>query len=125
MANSGKGILLAIVVLAVAGIAYLTLSDRVGPDEGAEGTIGVTDQHQAEKTRYYEDLNKLKDLSTDKIQALGTISAKFESAPTEAQKMLEQHGWSKKEFDKMVEAVRTDDELNKVFEAGRKLASQP
>ena len=124
MAKS-KGILLVVGVVAAVGIAYLTIDGRVGPIEGVEGTIGgASDQHQSEKTRYYEELNKrVESLSVDKIEAIGTIAAKFESAPAEAEKMLVKHGWSKEEFDELLKGIRDNDEMNKVFQAAKKLAS--
>lgn len=121
MAKS-KGILLAVGVVAVAGIAYLAFNGRVGPNDGVEGAIGAAERHQTEKTQYYEGLNKVAD--AEKIEALGQIAAKFENAPAEAEKMLEEHGWSKEEFDTMVKTIRSNDELNKAFETAKKKASQ-
>ena len=91
MANpGGKRILLAVGVVAVAGIVYWSVGDRVGPNDGAQGTIGSPiEQHQSEKTRYYGETNKL-----GKIEDLAKIAAKFETAPAEAEKMLQEHGWS-------------------------------
>ena len=70
-----------------------------------------------------EDLaSAVGDLSKEKVEELAKIAAKFENAPEEAQKMLEEHGWSKEEFDKMVSAVKSNDELNKIFEAAKEMA---
>jgi HAMP domain-containing protein len=117
-----KGILLAVGVVAAAGIAYVTLKGPGGPSEGVQGTMGAVERHQTEKTRYYDEMNKLG--NTDKIETLGRIAARFESAPAEAEKMLEEHGWSEEEFQKMVKSIRSDDELNKLFEEAKKKASQ-
>ena len=126
MANSaGKRILLVVAVVAAAGIGYMTLNGGGGPTEGVEGAIGTADQHQSQKTQYYEGLNKSGEaLSPDTIEILGTIAAKFEYAPAEAEKMLEERGWSKEVFDGMLEDIRSNDELNKVFQAAKKRASQ-
>ena len=126
MTNSrGKAILLAVGVVAAISITYLAVQDRVGPDEGVQGAIGTAEPHQTEKTRYYEEVNTREDdLSTDKVQTLGKIAAAFESAPTEAEKMLEEEGWSKQDYDRMIEAIRGNDELNQSFQAAKKLASQ-
>ena len=74
MANpAGKRILLAVGLVAIAGITYLSVGDRVGPNEGAEGTIGnAARQHQSEKTRYYGEVNQ-----EQKIQDLARISAEL------------------------------------------------
>ncbi len=118
MAKS-KVILLAVGLVAVAGIVYLAVDGRVVPKEEVVGAIGTAERHQMEKTRYYEDLNK-----RDKIENLGRIAAKFETAPDEAEKMLEENGWSKEDFDRMVRDIRSDAELSKVFEEAKKRASQ-
>ena len=116
MAKS-KGILLALGAVAVAGAAYLTISDRGGPNEGVQGSMGAAERHQSEKTQFYQNLVTRDD--TQKIEAIGQIAAKLESAPAEAEQLLSQHGWSKSEFDEMLRAVRSDSELNKMFEAAK------
>jgi hypothetical protein len=121
MANpAGKRILLAVGLVAIAGITYLSVGDRVGPNEGAEGTIGnAARQHQSEKTRYYGEVNQ-----EQKIQDLARIAAKFETAPPEAEQLLRERGWSRADFDRMVEAIRGDEAQNRMFEEAKKLAAQ-
>lgn len=123
MAKS-KRILLAFGVVIVTGIAFVAVKGPVVPNEGVKGTMGAAEEHQAEKTRYYAELNKLDKAGKDKIETLGRVAAGFENAPAEAEEMLEEQGWSKKEFDKMVETIQSNDEMNKVFEAAKVKASQ-
>ena len=114
--SGGKGILLFFGLVAIAGIAYVAISGRGTPDGGAEATIGA--QHQSAKTQYYADLNKkLED--ADNIEALGQIASMFETDVAEAEKMLREKGWSKEEFDQMIDKVRRDEALNRVFEAAK------
>ena len=114
--SGGKGILLFFGLVAIAGIAYVTISGRGAQDEGIEATIGA--QHQSAKTQYYTDLNKkLED--ADNVETLGRIAALFETDVAEAEKMLREKGWSKEEFDKMIVTVRRDEALNRVFEAAK------
>jgi len=116
---SGKTTLLAVGILAIAGVGYVTLSGDDSPTTGAEGSIGVS-KHQQEKTRYYAELNQREEVK--KIEKIAQIAAKFEKAPTEAEKMLDESGWSKAEFDRMVEAIRDNEEQKKVFESAKELA---
>jgi len=59
-----------------------------------------------------------------KNRGLGQIAARFETSLGEAEKMLDEHGWSKGKFDKMVRTIRSDEELDRAFEAAKKKASQ-
>lgn len=116
--SNGKTILLAVGIVAAAGIGYLTLSGGDTPTDGAEGTMGVS-PHQAEKTRYYQELNERQEVET-----IAKIAAQFEKVPTEAEKMLNEQGWSRMEFDKMVEDIRADETKKEIFESAKRLALQ-
>ena len=76
-----------------------------------------TERDLAAKAQYYENLNRRHHL--DYIDTVAEINAKFESAPAEAERLLEEQGWSKAEYDTVVSQVRADDELSRAFEAAR------
>ena len=80
-------------------------------------TFAATEQDLVAKAQYYEDLNRRHHLAN--IEAVAEIDAKFERAPAEAQRLLEEQGWSKAEYDTVISQVRADDELNRVFETAK------
>lgn len=117
---NGKGILAVVGVVAVIGVAYVAMSDRAVPDEGTQGTVGIpVDQHQANKTLFYEEMNK-----AERIKTLAQIAVKLEQAPAEGQKLLLENRWTKADFDKMLEDIRNDDEQYGAFQEAKRQASQ-
>ena len=64
------------------------------------------------------------DFSPEKLELLASISAKLESAPAEAKKMLEEHDWSTEEFQKMVDQVQNNEAAKKIFDAAKKMSSE-
>ena len=121
MPNS-KIILFAVGLVAIAGIAYMALDGSVGPDDGVQGTIAPADSHQSNKTAYYEELNKSQDIG--KIDVLGKIAVALDSNPGKAETLLRQQGWSQEDYEKMVERVRKDDDLNRLFQEAKRAAYQ-
>ncbi|NNE08351.1 MAG: hypothetical protein HKN20_07285 [Gemmatimonadetes bacterium] len=118
MAKS-RGILLAVGLIAAAGIGYLALEGPAGPKEGLEGTIGATtERHQTDKTEYNAKQNELAE--AERIVVLGQIAARFDFAPEEAEEMLADHGWSKYDYEKMLRNIRADEKKLEEFEVARR-----
>ena len=78
-------------------------------------TFAPTGQDLQARAQYYEDLNRHHHLAN--IDAVAEINAKFEGDRAEAEMLLEEQGWSMAEYDTVISQIRTDDDLNRAFEA--------
>lgn len=62
-------------------------------------------------------------LSEQKIKDLAEVSAQLESAPAKGQALLEEHGWTREEFDRLVDQVRGNESARRIFETAKRAAS--
>ena len=88
-------------------------------DEGVQQVQAAAGDVAASTEKLVEAVG---DLSSDKVKDLAAIAAKFEKAPEEAKKMLEERGWTREQFDAAVKKVKGNDELAKIFDAAKKMA---
>ena len=119
MPNS-KIIIFAVGLVAIVGIAYVALDGNVGPDDGVQGTISPADAHQSNKTAYYDELNKGQDIG--KIGVLGEIAVAMDHNPGKAETLLLQQGWSQEDYETMVERIRKDEDLDRLFQEAKRAA---
>lgn len=89
-----------------------------------EGLATAKDAAGEVTTKAGELSSAVANLSQDKVEEIAKIAAKLESAPAEAMKMLEEHGWTKDEFEKMVSQIQENEASKKIFEAAKKAAGQ-
>lgn len=119
MANS-KTILLAVGVIAVAGIAYFALDGGVTSEDAVQGTIAPGDQHQNNKSAYYDQVNQTTEVAN--MNALAKIAVAMERAPAQAEMLLQEQGWSQADYEQMVEKVSQDENLERLFRTAKRNA---
>jgi len=66
----------------------------------------------------------VKSLDQDKIRELARLAAEIEKEPGKAEELLEEHGLDREQFQKLVERIRQDPELAKIFDKAKELAGQ-
>lgn len=107
-----------------AGLAALSLVALAA----CEGETPSLEQAQKALEKAGDAVDKASELAQKldqgKIQELANLAAEIEKEPGKAEELLKQHGIDRAQFQKALERIRQDPELQKIFDAAKELAEK-